>query len=534
MKRFSFFLFFLCCLVQASTAQIGKAIINSKFGTDGTTYLKEPDFDFTNTQVFLYPTTKEILTTGIFIDYNNEVGGLFFAKYKANGKRDSSFATDGILMLDETETPFTNILRIRQGSDNSFLILLGNNNVYNADSTGILCFTSSGKIVTDFGTGGILSTATADQIRDFDLLQNGKLLTLNSSVDSITFEAKNTMTRYTQIGLVDKSFSASGTIEINKGFEQFVLMERNNQDYICAGNVFDPKSFTVTPMFAKVSANAVMDKSFGTKGIALGAIPPASELANPLQIQLLKDGAFLWSGYFENEDTGEFSNFISKIDKMGKAITTFGKKGYVIMPEVLDVSLYYNLSVHELSASNQLLITRTVPDDAETLEISMQLLDVTNGKVKTTFGTDGDFRIKLNDIETTVFASTLINESSFLVAGDVTNTDLKTFEASLSKFDLVLISATDENPWVSKTQLSPNPVKDAATLTYELPEAATVTLALYDLAGKQITQLQAAQQYSAGKQTTPLNFDASLPAGQYFLKIDLGTKGFKTLKMNKL
>jgi hypothetical protein len=534
MKRFFFCFIFLLSLVQISTAQIGKAIINPKFGTDGTTYLKDPDFDFTNTQVFLYPTTKEILTTGIFFDYNEEIYGLYFAKYKANGNRDSSFATDGMLMLNETEIPFTNILRIRQGSDNSFLILLGNSNVYNADSTGILCFTSNGKIVSDFGTGGILSSSTTDQIRDFDLLQNGKLLTLNSSTDSTTFEVKNSFTRYTQIGLIDNSFSASGTIEFHKGFEQFVLMERNGQDYICAGNVFNPTKNTVTPMFAKVSAAAVMDKTFATKGIALGATCPTSEVGNPLQIQLLKDGAYLLTGYFENEDTEEYSNFISKIDKLGKPITTFGTEGYVILSEIFDLIYFYNMNVHELPTSNQLLVTKSEEDKSQVVEMSMQLYDATSGKIKTTFGTAGDLRIKLQDIETTVLSSTLINESSFLVVGDVTNITSEAFEASLSKFDLVLISATGENPWVAKTQLSPNPVKDAATLTYELTEDATITLYLYDLSGKQITQLQAPQSYNAGKQTTNLNFDANIPSGQYFLKIDLGKKGFKTLKVSKL
>jgi hypothetical protein len=512
-------------------AQITDLSIDKTFGTNGTTFIKADDVDYTHTHIFVYPSTQEMLSAGYYDETAGE-RGLFFTKYLANGKVDTTFADGGKLILSENEYAFNSVLRIRQAVDNSFLILLGNSDVHNSDTTGILCFTSTGKIVYDFGNGGILSAYEKGQILDFDIQSDAKILTLNSAIDTVTNEVASSFTRFSQLGLLDTSYGTNGSIEIIKDLAQYVRMDKKGQDYILTGDMIDIATVSLLPAMIKVSVSGIQNTTFGTGGIAIGAVTPTGELAYPTNVQFLKDGTFLLNGYFENEVTKDYTNFLTKYDANGKAITTFGDNGYIVLDEVLIPEIYYSLSVHELS-NTDLLVTKTSADDDDILEIEARMFKA-NGTPRTTFGVDGELRIKLDDNETTVFASALTADSKLIMAGDMTNPTTEFYEAAITRFKLDGLSAISEPSALSHTSLSPNPVKEIATLSYELAKNANVSLQLFDIEGRMVQQFMPTQNRTAGKQNETLQFNTALPTGQYLLKIDMAEKGIKTFKVNKL
>jgi hypothetical protein len=72
----------------------------------------------------------------------------------------------------------------------------------------------------------------------------------------------------------------------------------------------------------------------------------------------------------------------------------------------------------------------------------------------------------------------------------------------------------------------PNPFNPSTTISYELPAAATVSLAVYDVAGKVVRTLVAAESVDAGRHEVTWNGrdDAgrAAPAGVYFCRLDAG------------
>ena len=72
----------------------------------------------------------------------------------------------------------------------------------------------------------------------------------------------------------------------------------------------------------------------------------------------------------------------------------------------------------------------------------------------------------------------------------------------------------------------PNPFNPATTISYDLPEPATVNLAIYDVAGKLVQTLVAAEAVGAGRHEVVWNgrddTGRVAAAGVYFYRLDAG------------
>lgn len=69
----------------------------------------------------------------------------------------------------------------------------------------------------------------------------------------------------------------------------------------------------------------------------------------------------------------------------------------------------------------------------------------------------------------------------------------------------------------------PNPVRDRAELSFQLPEARTIDLGIYDANGRRIATL-ASGVYAAGAHRVDWTWDAGLESGVYFARIQDGTE----------
>ena len=89
------------------------------------------------------------------------------------------------------------------------------------------------------------------------------------------------------------------------------------------------------------------------------------------------------------------------------------------------------------------------------------------------------------------------------------------FQATISPVDSRNVAETGETLTVS---LFPNPLKTAATLTYNLPEATRVTHTLTDVQGRPIRQISGPVAELAGRHNQTIDA-AGLPIGTYLYKI---------------
>ena len=78
----------------------------------------------------------------------------------------------------------------------------------------------------------------------------------------------------------------------------------------------------------------------------------------------------------------------------------------------------------------------------------------------------------------------------------------------------------------------PNPFNPTTTIRYSLPEAATVTLEVFDVTGRSIRKLVNETQ-AAGEHT--VSFDAgSLPSGVYMYRLEAGAfQATRTMTLTK-
>ena len=499
------------------------------FGDKGTIYLRDPNFDYTTYALFQDPATEETLNAGVYYDYINDGSGLFFSKTKSNGDIDVNFASSGVLRLSGDDYPFSRIIRIRQAVDKSYLVLIGNADVYNADSTAIICFTSKGKIVTDFGNGGFL-TGTKGLIKDFDILADAKVLALSNSLDTNTFEATNWFSRYTQLGISDPTFGNSGYQEFQKSLSEYVRMDKVGQAYICTGHALDFGQLTYVPVLCRVSASGILDKSFGEPAAVFGSASASKAFVFPINLQLTKDGGFMLDGVTFNLDSLSIGTFITKMDKNGQTVTQFGQGGYLEFEDLWQGELY-GLSAMEVDG-NQILVCNTDVDNNDMLEMSFYLYN-NKGVAVSKFGTNGNQRMKIDDLQTSAFCAFMSPSGKIFVGGDVTNAS-DVYESQISKLLLNTVSVSAQQDVVGKLELFPNPVSDKAVISYELKSLMPVSMDLVDLQGRKVQSLVNEQFRQAGKNREEITINTDVLPGVYLLQVRSGAEQMQTLKIVKM
>lgn len=142
---------------------------------------------------------------------------------------------------------------------------------------------------------------------------------------------------------------------------------------------------------------------------------------------------------------------------------------------------------------------------------------------------DGSFSLKFNETaETTVsFESTdgwqnweTFTNNLYLPQGNYTMTftaNNDAFNVNYYEFDLIDGIGEDfEN--ISYIQISPNPIKTNFQLKYELTQASSVTIKLFDMSGHLIQNFYQGRN-SSGTQEFYFQLDSSLKPGMYFIEI---------------
>jgi hypothetical protein len=90
-----------------------------------------------------------------------------------------------------------------------------------------------------------------------------------------------------------------------------------------------------------------------------------------------------------------------------------------------------------------------------------------------------------------------------------------------------VVTGVDDGPVVApKFTLAapyPNPISRHATLGFSLDEAATVSMAVYDVKGRKVADVVHDQRFPVG--ASELSFDSTgIPSGVYFVKMSTPTK----------
>ena len=153
-----------------------------------------------------------------------------------------------------------------------------------------------------------------------------------------------------------------------------------------------------------------------------------------------------------------------------------------------------------------------------------------DGTLDDTFGTNGQVTTSVDELD--VFYSVALQEDGKIVAcGTCGDLDFNVQDVCLARYlSGINIGIGEVDAYIGSTLVYPNPITDnSITVEYELKVDETVSIDLFDLTGKHISQLQSGTAQSVGSYQKTLSLPA-LSAGNYLLNLNT-EKGSVSVKL---
>jgi len=229
-------------------------------------------------------------------------------RYLANGKRDPTFATDGRILL--TDSQFISGGLFIQ-SDGKILTAR-----YVKKKWSLVRYTNKGKPDTSFGDKGIAAGA---KDRPTDIVQSGKKIYAVRYVSGFRLE------RYSLDGKLDSSFGVKGVVTTPFAFDQgsksyceSVVVQPDGK-VLVAGNANE--HFAI----ARYETDGTLDASFGDGGKLVSNLPAMSEAITRIFVQ--PDGKILATG--RNMGDWGYTYAMARYLPNGQVDPTFGRGGSV-------------------------------------------------------------------------------------------------------------------------------------------------------------------------------------------------------------
>jgi uncharacterized delta-60 repeat protein len=191
-----------------------------------------------------------------------------------------------------------------------------------------------------------------------------------------------------QAGAIDKIYGKDGFF-IRKSTETFfnyptqksVIQQDNKLVYIEDNK--DSLTNILSANVIRLTANGVIDKTFGTNGITTISLPNSNAIIISLSLQA--DGKILLTGLSDEADA---QILVFRLNANGSFDGTFGKSGMIELgqPSTTDVALAIK-SVKD----GKILIGGVIQDSADVIDVALIRLN-SNGTIDNTFGNQGVYR----------------------------------------------------------------------------------------------------------------------------------------------
>jgi uncharacterized delta-60 repeat protein len=239
------------------------------------------------------------------------VFGVNFAQAQA-GTLDTTFGTGGIVT-----TSFADGVAGVGGFEqsNGDIVAVAQVNFVNNVGTGIglVRYTSAGELDTNFGTDGITVTTFAGIAFDpfgFAVQKNGDIL-IGGVATTTSGLNKFGLARYTSNGVLDKTFGTKGLAITKVGTRSdapSALLLQPNGQIVMGGFEVAEGNLPGMMSLVRYNANGTLDTTFGKGGISLASVT----FLGPETLALLSNGDYLAVGQNESGNTGIVAEFSSK------------------------------------------------------------------------------------------------------------------------------------------------------------------------------------------------------------------------------
>jgi uncharacterized delta-60 repeat protein len=326
---------------QSEFGEIGSCGI-SRYNTDGSV-----DLSFDGDGSWVLPTGRECQLNAVAIQSDLKIvavgefrvasqpGGRDFIviRYNPDGSLDSSFDTDGVLIMPiGSGDDRANGVVIR-GDGKIVVTGYGNGQMvvvrYNPDGTLDTSFDSDGKAFTSFQQGGEAFAITLQQ--DGRIVVAGRATVFTAGGGTETIFA---LARFREDGLLDGSFDGDGMLSmqvgISMGSARSVEIQPDGK-IVAAGFAFPNGTGLIYLDFAVIRLNpdGTPDTTFDSDGIALPHLTDSHDSVFDMVIQ--SDGKIVAAGRAGNGGTSQDTLGIVRLNIDGSLDSSFNGTGIVMM-----------------------------------------------------------------------------------------------------------------------------------------------------------------------------------------------------------
>ncbi|MGB0368414.1 MAG: T9SS type A sorting domain-containing protein [Flavobacteriales bacterium] len=424
----------------------------------------------------------------------------YLSRLQPDGSFDLGFGQSGTYVVDLT-----------QSLDYLYAVeILADGKILAAGTSGnqvaVVKSLADGSYDATFGSNGnaiLFPGHSPAEMRDLKVLPDGKIL-----VSGLVWEGSDynfALMRLNADGSADVSFSFDGvvTTNISDSDAAFAMQVHDNGKITLAGNDGDSRAVLV-----QYNADGTLNNAFGTGGKV--TLYPGGNLASFEGLAIDSNGKLVAVGY-ATDGVNPDDLLVARINEDGSLDNTFSTDGYAITnllgvasDELVDVVIQEDGKIlacgNSYNFQQEIALARYNPDG--TLDNSFG----TGGAVTTSLSNWAEaYSIALQADGKAVVCGTKGDPPNSIVARYITGTN---------------IGIGEVDAYIGSTLVYPNPISEnSVTVEYELKSDETVSIELYDLAGKQITTLQASTKEKVGSYQKTLSLP-TLSAGNYLLKLN--------------
>ena len=484
-----------------STAALSQAVnLDPAFGTGGMVIETAPEDAGYANRVLIQPDGK-ILIAGI-----NSFSPMFFCivRYNADGTRDLSFGTDGLVKTDVGEPANDGISDMVLQPDGKIVamgsVFIGGNYQtvvarYNTDGSLDSGFDSDGITYVDLGSG-------SDPAEAIGLQPDGKIVFAQG------YYTVFSIVRLNQDGTIDLSFDTDGVLQTSFGGfgdSPFDLAMQADGKMVVVGNSYDVILEELLIGVARYNTDGTLDNTFSGDGQLMTQVGTGSVQINKLVIR--PGGEIAVGGSVEtiNNLDGLVYQFLSD----GTTDLSFGAAGKTIFN-------YEDYTTQSMALQDDgKLVLATLMGSLDDDFVVVRLNE--DGALDNTFSDDGYVVVNLDDNVGSAASDVAIQSDGKIVATGGAEGSLMTIR--LTEESLAGIENQTET---DRLEVFPNPTA-TGDFRLLLPVAlANATVVITDVNGKIIL-------HEDGVNGNPLFFSISdQEAGIYFVEISSQTEVYRT------
>ena len=500
----------LIFIMSQSFAQ-NSGYFDSEFNFGNTLYLFVPNpgekfYDLAvqeDNKIVVAGYSRGLLGDGI--DYSYTV-----FRIKENGSIDSTFGDNGLALFGEGKATAVEI----QGDGK--ILVVGTM----TEGVSLARLDTDGNLDTSFGTDGVLVIPMSTVfkfgiINDIEILSSGKIMLTGYLGDG----SNNNLLviRLNEDGAVDSEFGNSGYIEMYIGStvdQGDYILEQSDSKIIIVGQ-------TYYHLFAaRFNADGSLDESYGESGKIVTDLKVDQTSGDKFKGRLQSNDDLVVAGYSPDPNKHNSSNYTAvRILSNGTIDVSFGSDGYVNIDfdESQNQDWAYDVLISE---QGKILLGGSYTNSNNFANLGILALN-SDGSVDESFGVNG----RASALGYAIKSLSFDEKQRIVAGGYSTQGRGYAVARFIFSQDVTSVNQENKNLPGDYTlsQNYPNPFNPSTVIKYQLKSPGFVKLKVYDILGREISTL--VNEYkNAGDYSLPFDansIDGGLSSGVYIYKLQV-------------